>query len=190
MSLRDEASSRGLYYNLNRYYDADSGQYLSLDPIGMLGGLRPQAYVHNPMEWLDPLGLNSTLLNKNIGGVVGDKLSAHHVIPVEIWGENKGFLDEIGLVGRRDSVENGILIPGSEKAYKDGLGKGISVYHSSNHNQYSSIVRDRISEIKEDFYDGNIAKSEARLEVRKLQMELKRDIWSGNVPKNCKGRLV
>ena len=57
VSLRDEASNRGLYYNLNRYYDADSGQYLSSDPIGMLGGLRPQAYVHNPMEWVDPLGL-------------------------------------------------------------------------------------------------------------------------------------
>ena len=24
----------------------------------MAGGLRPQAYVHNPMEWVDPLGLN------------------------------------------------------------------------------------------------------------------------------------
>ncbi|OXX41865.1 hypothetical protein B9J93_19280, partial [Vibrio sp. V17_P4S1T151] len=44
-------------YNVNRYYDADSGQYLSPDPIGMAGGLRPQAYVHNPMEWVDPLGL-------------------------------------------------------------------------------------------------------------------------------------
>ncbi|WP_332420743.1 toxin C-terminal domain-containing protein, partial [Vibrio metschnikovii] len=42
---------------VNRYYDADSGQYLSPDPIGFAGGLRPQAYVHNPLEWVDPLGL-------------------------------------------------------------------------------------------------------------------------------------
>ncbi|MEF1257197.1 RHS repeat-associated core domain-containing protein, partial [Vibrio sp. M260112] len=47
----------GLYYNLHRYYDTDSGQYLSSDPIGMAGGLRPQAYVHNPMDWVDPFGL-------------------------------------------------------------------------------------------------------------------------------------
>ncbi|WP_241837237.1 RHS repeat domain-containing protein [Salinivibrio sp. ML290] len=47
----------GLYYNVNRYYDADSGQYLSPDPIGFAGGLRPQAYVANPLEWVDPLGL-------------------------------------------------------------------------------------------------------------------------------------
>ncbi|MCA6985048.1 RHS repeat-associated core domain-containing protein, partial [Pectobacterium brasiliense] len=47
----------GLYYNRHRYYDAESGQYLSPDPIGLLGGLRPQAYVHNPLTWVDPLGL-------------------------------------------------------------------------------------------------------------------------------------
>ncbi len=47
----------GLYYNRHRYYDAESGQYLSPDPIGLLGGIRPQAYVYNPLEWVDPLGL-------------------------------------------------------------------------------------------------------------------------------------
>ena len=47
----------GLYYNRHRYYDAESGQYLSPDPIGLGGGVRPQAYVHNPLEWVDPLGL-------------------------------------------------------------------------------------------------------------------------------------
>ncbi|MFJ5468306.1 RHS repeat domain-containing protein, partial [Pectobacterium sp. CHL-2024] len=47
----------GLYYNRHRYYDAESGQYLSPDPIGLDGGIRPQAYVHNPLEWVDPLGL-------------------------------------------------------------------------------------------------------------------------------------
>ncbi|MFP1814151.1 RHS repeat-associated core domain-containing protein, partial [Lonsdalea quercina] len=47
----------GLYYNRHRYYDADSGQYISPDPIGLAGGLRPQGYVHNPLEWVDPLGL-------------------------------------------------------------------------------------------------------------------------------------
>ena len=88
VSLRDEASNRGLYYNLNRYYDADSGQYLSSDPIGMLGGLRPQAYVHNPMEWMDPLGLaghnsaDARKLAKNLGPapVGGGKHDAHHIV--------------------------------------------------------------------------------------------------------------
>ncbi|ADM97669.1 Putative membrane protein [Dickeya dadantii 3937] len=47
----------GLYYNRHRYYDPELGQYISADPIGLAGGLRPQGYVHNPMEWVDPLGL-------------------------------------------------------------------------------------------------------------------------------------
>ncbi|MDC9821205.1 RHS repeat-associated core domain-containing protein [Pectobacterium polonicum] len=44
-------------YNRHRYYDAENGQYLSPDPIGLAGGIRPQAYVHNPLSWVDPLGL-------------------------------------------------------------------------------------------------------------------------------------
>ncbi|WP_072036297.1 GH-E family nuclease, partial [Pectobacterium brasiliense] len=47
----------GLYYNRHRYFDPENGQYLSPDPIGLDGGIRPQAYVHNPLEWVDPLGL-------------------------------------------------------------------------------------------------------------------------------------
>jgi RHS repeat-associated protein len=51
----DEES--GLHYNRHRYYDSDTGQYLSPDPIGLLGGLNPYGYVHNPMGWVGPLGL-------------------------------------------------------------------------------------------------------------------------------------
>lgn len=47
----------GLYYNRHRYFDPELGQYISSDPIGFAGGLRPQGYVHNPLEWVDPLGL-------------------------------------------------------------------------------------------------------------------------------------
>jgi uncharacterized protein RhaS with RHS repeats len=41
----------------NRYYDPDSGQYLSTDPIGLEGGLQTHGYVHDPMQWVDPMGL-------------------------------------------------------------------------------------------------------------------------------------
>ncbi|MDP8100372.1 RHS repeat domain-containing protein [Phocoenobacter atlanticus] len=47
----------GLYYNRYRYYDTDSCQYLSSDPIGLAGGIRPQAYVADPVGAIDPLGL-------------------------------------------------------------------------------------------------------------------------------------
>jgi len=52
-----EDAESGLYYNLNRYYDPRCGMYLSPDPIGLAGGLRPNGYVHNPTTYIDPLGL-------------------------------------------------------------------------------------------------------------------------------------
>ncbi|MBG5917264.1 RHS repeat domain-containing protein, partial [Providencia stuartii] len=35
------------------------GQYISPDPIGLLGGLNPYSYVHNPTKFIDPYGLSS-----------------------------------------------------------------------------------------------------------------------------------
>nr|WP_306108864.1 RHS repeat-associated core domain-containing protein [Pseudomonas sp. Fl5BN2] len=51
----DEES--GLHYNRHRYYDPETAQYLSPDPLGLGGGTRPQGYVDNPLSWIDPLGL-------------------------------------------------------------------------------------------------------------------------------------
>jgi RHS repeat-associated protein len=52
-----EDAETGLYYNRYRYYDPAAGQYTSSDPIGLLGGLRPFAYVHDPLAAVDPKGL-------------------------------------------------------------------------------------------------------------------------------------
>ncbi len=47
----------GLAYNWNRYYEPGTGNYLSSDPIGLDGGTRSFGYVHNPLSWVDPFGL-------------------------------------------------------------------------------------------------------------------------------------
>ncbi|BDR54517.1 hypothetical protein KIMH_06280 [Bombiscardovia apis] len=39
----------GLHYNRFRYYDPDTGQYISPDPIGLSGGINPYGYAHNPL---------------------------------------------------------------------------------------------------------------------------------------------
>jgi len=46
-----------LHYNRYRYYNPQTAQYLSPDPLGLEGGFTPQSYVHNPNGWIDPLGL-------------------------------------------------------------------------------------------------------------------------------------
>ncbi|WP_424405463.1 RHS repeat-associated core domain-containing protein [Pasteurella sp. PK-2025] len=47
----------GLAYNRFRYYDPESGNYISSDPIGLQGGERPFGYVGNPLDWVDLFGL-------------------------------------------------------------------------------------------------------------------------------------
>ncbi len=52
-----EDSEVGLHYNRYRYYDPGSGQYTSQDPIGLVGGEQVSQYVSDPVNWVDPLGL-------------------------------------------------------------------------------------------------------------------------------------
>jgi RHS repeat-associated protein len=47
----------GLCYNFLRYYDPDTGRYLTGDPIGLSGSPNPHAYVLNPLSLADPVGL-------------------------------------------------------------------------------------------------------------------------------------
>jgi len=47
----------GLHYNRHRYYNPDTGQFISQDPIGLRGGVNNYQYAPNPLGWIDPLGL-------------------------------------------------------------------------------------------------------------------------------------
>ncbi len=47
----------GLHYNRHRYYNPNTGQFITQDPIGLLGGLNHYQYADNPTGWIDPLGL-------------------------------------------------------------------------------------------------------------------------------------
>lgn len=47
----------GLCYNRFRYYDPETGRFISHDPLGLDGGLNLYRYVDDPTGWADPLGL-------------------------------------------------------------------------------------------------------------------------------------
>lgn len=53
-----EDSETGLYYNHWRYYDQNTGRYISADPLGLGGGENLYAYVNAaPTHFIDPPGL-------------------------------------------------------------------------------------------------------------------------------------
>jgi RHS repeat-associated protein len=58
-------AATGLYYNRYRYFDPESGRFISPDPIWLFGGENFYEYAPNPFSWIDPLGLK--LKNKIAG---------------------------------------------------------------------------------------------------------------------------
>jgi RHS repeat-associated protein len=55
-----EDEETGLCYNRFRYYDSESGYYISQDPIGLAGSIALYAYVHDTNGWVDVFGLAKT----------------------------------------------------------------------------------------------------------------------------------
>ncbi|MBC3374868.1 RHS repeat protein, partial [Pseudomonas sp. SWRI92] len=49
----------GLHYNRHRYYNPETGRYLTADPSKLRGGLNGYRYTLNPTGWVDPLGLET-----------------------------------------------------------------------------------------------------------------------------------
>jgi RHS repeat-associated protein len=59
----------GLHYNYHRYYDPQTGRYLTPDPIGLAGGINLFLYANlNPINAIDPLGLKELVYNATAFG--------------------------------------------------------------------------------------------------------------------------
>ncbi len=124
----------GFHYNWHRYYDPVTARYLSVDPLGLAGGLNPFNYAAaNPVTLSDPTGLEIPLgnfgvtdgFNKacgsgEIAGKVPDGFLIYNFGPAcerhdrcyETCGEDRSacdrrFLDDLKLAcGARQMVPN------------------------------------------------------------------------------------
>ena len=123
----------GLYYNRHRYYDPELGQYISPDPIGMLGGLRPQGYVHNPVEWVDPLGLAKCPVRAKSRSDAIRQAKEHSQVPRDSRGGQDIGIDELKDSSRGDNWEKMKADGATKLGRKNANGKNYWFEHPDGH---------------------------------------------------------
>jgi RHS repeat-associated protein len=65
----------GLHYNYFRYYNPQTGRYITPDPIGLEGGINLFSYAkNNPLKYTDPFGLMSCQDKCELGCSAGGAL--------------------------------------------------------------------------------------------------------------------
>ena len=169
-----------LYYNRFRYYDPRIGNYISQDPISILGGLNTFAYVFDCNIGVDIMGLAVTVGQVDTYGellknsTVGDDLELHHIPQ-----------DKLGFLPRKEGIA--VVMPKSERAmtrtYKT---KGRITASLDKNRAFKDILKDDLVDLRKisPKYDDAIIKIIKGYED--LGMIDKGDITLSKIKESCK----
>ena len=175
-----EDEETGLYYNRFRYYDPRIGNYISQDPISILGGLNTFAYVFDCNIGVDVMGLAVTIDQVDTYGellknsTVGDDLELHHIPQ-----------DKLGFLPRKEGIA--VVMPKSEHAmtrtYKT---KGRITASLDKNRAFKDILKDDLVDLRKisPKYDDAIIKIIKGYED--LGMIDKGDITLSKIKEFCK----
>ncbi|MHA0917721.1 RHS repeat domain-containing protein, partial [Kosakonia cowanii] len=173
----------GLHYNTFRYYDPAGGCYTQMDPIGLLGGLNMYAYVNNPLNYMDALGLASCSVRKvnnttiygtgqvdktpghnQFSEVIANKLAMSGKFKEIYLNRSYSFANGKGISARRPDVMaidiNG-KVHSIELASKTDMGRKLPTLISRNETAMSNLPVNKQGEIilLEHPYDASEIKS-------------------------------
>jgi RHS repeat-associated protein len=96
----------GFYYNRYRYYDSAQGRYTTQDPIGLVGGWNLTKYTNNPIEWVDPLGLQARVCTRPLHGWGGFRTSGATGLDLGVFHEHIFYEDGTNIgYGRKGMFE-------------------------------------------------------------------------------------
>ena len=113
-----------LYYNRFRYYDPNSGTYISQDPIGLAGGLNIYAYCRNPLLCTDPFGLdwNYQLRDPDTGEIYYNGRASDSQTPSDVMSRHAATEGADGARFRRgvDQFEQ-VTPPGTTRNIARGI---------------------------------------------------------------------
>ena len=113
---REWSVATGLINFRMRWYDSETGRWLSKDPIGLSGGLNLYAFCGNsPIAYLDPLGKN--WWSDNVVNPIAEGIFAH-------WNRNEGLNDSSVLPLSPSAAESAgwRQLPPSQSVYHNRNG--------------------------------------------------------------------
>jgi len=98
-TAREFDSETNLQFSRARYYDPNAGRFISEDPIGFRAGNNFYQYVLNdPLNSIDPLGLDTTVIIIYDTGVGGITYGSHAALLIDNGG-NPILYDPAGMYG-------------------------------------------------------------------------------------------
>ncbi|WP_089086419.1 RHS repeat-associated core domain-containing protein [Aquitalea magnusonii] len=161
----------GLHYSRYRYYDPEIGRFISRDLIGLMGGINIHSYAPNPIEWIDPLGLERfpTWMPTKQG------YQRQHIIPYSLKGHP--VFEKAGL--DVNSAGNMMYMPVCEGI--DSKKKGYHRGWTEEHAAYNRMVQAKLDEMniksRQEWWD----KARTQKEISNLQLKLRADLNSGKL---------
>nr|WP_237397877.1 RHS repeat-associated core domain-containing protein [Gilliamella sp. Lep-s21] len=168
----------GLYYNRFRYYNPETGLYISQDPI-KLAGNNPNfyAYVHDSNAWVDPFGLSPNPVDRFPSWMQTKQgYQRHHIIPYSL--RNHSLFQKSGL--DINSATNMKYLPVT-KGIDPNPNKSLHKGYNSEHADYNDIIAKRLDALERVATREKWSQTRIQTEIHNLQHRTRTELNSGKL---------